>query len=244
MDLKLEPDEILPLQKFKEVVQDLDVDDTILIRFLRARENDVANAETMLRNAMEWRKDIGMDNFLNWEFPPDYCTDLNWRYYGKLNDGAPICWMIAGRSNLKAILDRGEYDLALRWSFVMMETGQKLLSECGLPGLVVVDFEDLSYAQATHVPSLRILYDGLQQFEKRYPEVAKKIMIINAPWVFTFVWTFVKGVFVQKTRDKIQIYNTSSKADWMADFLTLMPLESILPEYRRDICIPNNNNTT
>ncbi|ODM94503.1 SEC14-like protein 2 [Orchesella cincta] len=175
MVIKLEPDEVMALQKFKVVVDDLDEDDNVLIRFLRARDYDVPSAEKMLRNAVEWRKDIGIDNYLQWEFPPNYPSDLNWKYFGTDNDGAGICWMVAGRSNLKAILDRGEYDSALRWSFVMMETGLKLFSESGIPGLVVIDMEDLSYNKATHIPSLKILYEGLQQFEKCYPEMARRL---------------------------------------------------------------------
>ncbi|CAL8144972.1 unnamed protein product [Orchesella dallaii] len=62
------------------------------------------------------------------------------------------------------------------------------------------------------------------------------------PWVFSVVWNFVKGVFSEKTRDKIKIYNTSNKAEWFSDISSMVPRESIPPEYQLDIYTNDNNN--
>ena len=52
-------------------------------------------------------------------------------------------------------------------------------------------------------------------------------MIVNAPWVFTGVWTVIKGFLDEKTRKKIHIIGGSYKTelkkyvdeDQLADFL-------------------------
>lgn len=38
-----------------------------------------------------------------------------------------------------------------------------------------------------------------------YPESLGQLMIVNAPWVFTGVWTIIKGWLDEVTRNKIQI---------------------------------------
>ncbi|ODM92851.1 SEC14-like protein 2 [Orchesella cincta] len=90
-----EGNEVAILQQFKEAVVDLNQADVVLLRFLRARDYDLENAEKMLRNAVKWREEIGIDNYLQWEFPPYYQSCVRNLKFGEDFEGAP--------SNLLAI---------------------------------------------------------------------------------------------------------------------------------------------
>ena len=57
-----------------------------------------------------------------------------------------------------------------------------------------------------------------------YPELLKRVFVINTGFVFTTVWAFVKMFLVQKTVDKIKILGS----DWKSTVLEFMPESSLL----------------
>ncbi|CAL8144981.1 unnamed protein product [Orchesella dallaii] len=221
-------EETVILQQFKKVVQDLGQNDVVLIRFLRARDYDLDNAETMLRNAVEWRKEIGVDNYLKWTFPPNYYSYLKYQIFGKDYNGVPICWLSVGKWPVKQLVEKEETEQVSRYIYTIMEKSVQKTAECGTPGYLIIDMDGLTYTQATHIPSLKIAFHVFQKLEQCYPEIIAKMWIINAPWIFSFAWNFVKGVFAQRTLEKITIFGC--KEEWHAEFLRMIPRESIVPE--------------
>ncbi|CAL8144978.1 unnamed protein product [Orchesella dallaii] len=234
MYLKPDEEEVVIFQQFKDKVKDLDQSDETLIRFLRARDYDIPNAEKMLRSATQWREEIGIDNCLKWEFPPNYESDLPYKLFGKDYDGAPICWVFAGKWTTKKLVENEESEHVLRYDYSVMEKGLRRIVECGTAGVIVLDMEGLSFAQATHIPSLKLSYIVLQTIEQCYPEIAKAVYVINVPWVFSFAYNFIKGVIAPKTLAKVKII--SSKDEWHAEFLKKFPVDSIVPELQPPSC--------
>ncbi|CAL8144984.1 unnamed protein product [Orchesella dallaii] len=223
-------DEVSSLQKFKKIVSDLNLDDGVLIRFLRARDYNIDIAEQMLRYAVQWRKEMDLDNYSlkRWNFPTHFYSALKYRYFGRDYEGAPISWLFIGTWALKQMVENEDLEQLRRYFYSVMEQGLQQTIICDSPGNVVVDMEGLSYTQATHMPSLKFFYMIFQTFEHCYPETMKSILIINAPWIFSFCFNFVKGIMVQRTLAKVKIFR--SKEDWHADFLKRFPRESIVPE--------------
>ncbi|CAL8144990.1 unnamed protein product [Orchesella dallaii] len=223
-------EEISSLQKFKEVVSDLNQDDGVLIRFLRARDYDIENAEQILRYAVQWRKEMDLDNYSlkKWSFPPHFYTDVKYGFFGRDYEGAPISWLFVGTWAMKQMLENEDLEQIQRYFYSFMEIGLQHTIDCGSPGNVVMDIDGLSYTQATHLPTLKFLYSSFQKYEQCYPETLKSILIINAPWIFSFGFNFVKRAIAPRTQEKIQIFRY--KEEWHAEFLKRFPRESILPE--------------
>jgi len=221
-------------EQFKKAVGDLKQEDQVLIRFLRARNYDIGNAESMIRNAIQWRKDMDIENFIKWDFPKYYNDDIGYSFHGKDREGAPILWIPVGKWNGKNLVENGEGENLLRWGFVMMERGLKASSETNSQGQVVVDLEGLSYSQVSHVASLKLFYQGCQRVEQCYPELIKSVTIINAPWVFTIGFNFIKGIITRKTMAKLQIFG-SNRDQWLGELLGKFPSESIIPELVKDV---------
>ncbi|CAL8144969.1 unnamed protein product [Orchesella dallaii] len=217
------------LRQFKETVVDLKQDDEALIRFLRARNHDLNKAEEMIRGAMEWRQQVGIDSCLKWEFPEYYQSEMAYKFYGKDREGSPNLWVFVGKWNGKMLVDNGEGENLLRWAFAMIEQGLIVVKESNKQGNVIVDLQGLSYSQATHIASLKLFYHGCQKIEQCYPEIIKSVTIINAPWVFTLGFNFIKGIITRKTMEKIKILGCH-KDEWMAELQSKMPNSSIAPE--------------
>ncbi|ODM94502.1 SEC14-like protein 4 [Orchesella cincta] len=185
-----EGNEVAILQQFKEAVVDLNQADVVLLRFLRARDYDLENAEKMLRNAVKWREEIGIDNYLQWEFPPYYQSCVrNLKF---------VCWLFVGKWPVKQLLENGETEQMLRYMYTIMEKSVITTKECGTPGYLILDMDGLTYAQSTHIASLKFAYNSFQKMEQCFPEIIKALYIINAPWIFTFAFNFVKGVFAKR----------------------------------------------
>ncbi|CAL8144987.1 unnamed protein product [Orchesella dallaii] len=222
--------EVSSLQKFKEVVSDLNQDDGVLIRFLRARDYNVNIAEQMLRSAVQWRKEMDLDNYSlkKWNFPTHFYSALEYRFFGRDYEGAPISWLFIGTWALKQMVENEDMEQLRRYFYSILEQGLQQTIDCNSPLTVVAELEGLSYTQATHMSSLKFIYALFQIFEQCYPETLKSMLIINAPWIFPFCFNFIKGVMVQRTLAKVKIYR--NKEEWHADFLKRFPRESIVPE--------------
>ncbi|ODM89495.1 SEC14-like protein 2, partial [Orchesella cincta] len=174
----------VPAFAFQDVVSDLNQDEGVLLRFLRARDYDVDSAEKMLRNAVQWRKEIGLDGFKKWTFPPHFYTDMKFRYYGRDLEGAQVfCWLFAGTWPVKQLLESEDLEQLKRYCFGGIEQGFQLMIKYGSTGNVIIDMEGFSYLQGTDIGSLKFAYSIFQGFEQYFPEILKAIYIINAPWI-------------------------------------------------------------
>jgi len=227
-------EEIVPFQRFKEAVNDLKQDDTVLLRFLRARNYDLKKAEEMIRSALQWREEVDIKNYQNWEFPPYYKSEMAYQFFGNDYEGAPALWVPVGKWNGKHLVENGEGENLLRWAFAMIERGLKTVQDNDSQGNVIVDLSGLTYSQATHIASLKLFYQGCQRIEQCYPEIIKSVIVINAPWVFTLGYNFIKGIITRETQEKIRIFGCN-KDEWMPILHQKFPKESILPELVRDL---------
>lgn len=50
-----------------------------------------------------------------------------------------------------------------------------------------------------------------------YPEMLRKCIMINTPWVFNTIWFFVKGLIAQRTLDKISVLGSSFEKELFAE---------------------------
>ncbi|CAL8144909.1 unnamed protein product [Orchesella dallaii] len=219
-------DEVSSLQQFKKAVRDLNQDEKVLIRFLTARNYRIDDAEQMLRYAVAWRKEIGLDNYhlKKWKFPPHFYSNITYRFHGEDYEGSPISWVFIGTWAFKHMLENEDVEQIQRYCYAMMEEGLQKTIEYGSQGHMVIDLEGLTYTQATHIPSLKFAYFAFKKMEQCFPEVLKSVYIINAPWIFSFAYNFLKGVVAEGTMAKMKIF--SYKEDWHAEFLKRFPRET------------------
>ena len=96
-------------------------------------------------------------------------------------------------------------------------------------------------------------FDALKRLlwitDRCYPERLKKLVIVNAPWIFGAIWLIVKHFIDPVTREKIQIYNypeTERLLEWIdADQLPTYlggshPLGDANPPIRNGGAVPSD----
>ncbi|OXA58288.1 hypothetical protein Fcan01_07345 [Folsomia candida] len=205
-----------------------------LIRFLIAREFNIEAAENMLRSSMQWRKDHRMDHIFEWKSPEYLHKDLPYSIPGFDKNGGPVVHIPFGKWNHRCWVEKGYGEDLLRWGYRLIEDAfQKATSDGLRQCTAIFDLGGISYYQAAHIPSLKVLYNGFKALEQNYPEMLKSIVIVNAPWLFAIPFNFIKGTISPNTLSKLKIFDSNKKI-WLDYLLERCPEKSLPKAYFED----------
>jgi len=215
-------------------------DDATLLRFLRARKFDLPKAKEMFINCEKWRKDFGVDDIVkNFDFKEKAEVDKYYpQYYHKMDkDGRPIYIEQLGKLDIKALyaattqerqLQRlvWEYERCLneRFPACSAAVGHAVETSC-----TILDLQNVGLSNFYKVKDY--VMQATQIGQDRYPESMGKFYIINAPYLFSTVWAFVKPWLDEVTVSKIAILGSSYKST----LLEQIPAEN-LPKHFGGTC--------
>ena len=124
--------------------------------------------------------------------------------YGRSTEGGPFMVDRIGRLDLKGLHDDAEAFEAVRKSVVAYgESMWRAVRATGgkTRGLIVIDSAGMSYEKFRHRKVFRTLVGTISLF----PEIAARIIVVNAPWFFQAAWKIVAPLLPKRTRDKIQV---------------------------------------
>lgn len=222
------------LEKFKTRVSDLELEDSFLIRFLRARERNLENAEKMLRACLAWRKENDIASFLE-KTPPKFLKDeyhIWFEHVGKDHEERSVFWLPLGGVRAKECIEAGHKELIHEMVYNLLESASNSinLSERAHQVVCILGLEDLSMKTLMHMETMQCLYKAFQNLEQNYPEILASLVVINAPWYFSIAYNFVKPILSAHTISKLRVFN-STKSKWMEYLESVMPLESIPEKY-------------
>ncbi|KAF5356662.1 hypothetical protein D9757_013142 [Collybiopsis confluens] len=229
------------LEKFKKELQDEGVfveermDDATLLRFLRARKFDVALAKTMIIECEKWRKEFGVDDIVNtFDFTEKVEVDKYYpQFYHKMDkDGRPIYIEQLSKFDYKALYACTTQDRLLKhlvWEYEKFLTSR--LPACsaavGHPvetSCTILDLNSVSLSNFYRVKDYVMAAASIGQ--NRYPECMGKFYIINAPWLFSGVWSVIKPWLDEVTVKKIDILGK----DYQGALLDQIPAENLPKE--------------
>ncbi|CAG7721005.1 unnamed protein product [Allacma fusca] len=172
--------------------------DMELLRWIRARDNNLDQAELMLRKHMKWREEVDYDHILLLDIPKQCEVLMPEKLAGFDDDNCPLIITPLGKWNAKKVIqDLGtETALLSRWRYlkIVQETMKDKLTSEGVPVTqysVISDLEGLSIGQGT-LSVLRILSDAAMIFEANFPESSKCMVVVNAPWFFPVFYKWIK----------------------------------------------------
>jgi len=219
------------LDKFRKDLQDNGhfvperMDDAALLRFLRARKFDLEKAKAMLLAAEQWRKDFGVEEILiNFDFKEKEEVDKYYpQYYHKMDkDGRPIYIERLGKLDIKALYaittqERQLQRLVWEYEKFLNERLPACSKAVGHPvetSCTILDLNNVSLSNFYRVKDYVMAAASIGQ--DRYPECMGKFYIINAPWAFSTVWSFIKPWLDEVTVAKIDILGSSYKEKLLA----------------------------
>ncbi|QNP97728.1 Phosphatidylinositol transfer protein SFH5 [Yarrowia lipolytica] len=201
---KLSEAEDGPGKAYSEVKRDI-----ILLKFLKARDYDIAQTKDMLTDALKWRK----------EFDPLDCAsakhDSKFDKLGVITDkgagGEPQVtnWNLYGAvSNRKEIF--GDLKGFLRWRVGIMERSLALL-DFTKPGagsmlLQIHDYKNVSFLRLD-AETKAASKETIRVFQSYYPETLERKFFVNVPTLMQFVFGFVNKFLSRETVAKFVVYS-------------------------------------
>lgn len=198
-------------------------DDQTLLRFLRARKFDIPKAKIMWEANEKWRKEFGADDIAANGFDyPEYEKVAQYypQYYHKSDrEGRPVY-----------IEQLGKLDIPKLYALTTQERQLKrLVSEYEkfLRDRCPACSEEIGHLVETSCTILDLYNAGISSFYKvkdyvsaastigqnNYPETMGHMFIINAPYLFSTVWSLIKPWLDEATVRKIHILGKSYKAE-------------------------------
>ncbi|WFD33010.1 hypothetical protein MSPP1_004067 [Malassezia sp. CBS 17886] len=234
----LNPEQQHVLDKFRKTIMELGIfapdrhDDACLCRFLRARKWDFNETLSMFLEAEKWRRENHVDElYETFTFPErEAVSKLYPKFYHKTDvDGRPVYIEQFGALDLKQLFQVTTPERLIQQLIVEYERFQReRLPVCSAvrdtlieTSCTIMDLKNVGVSQFWRVSSYVQQASKIGQYY--YPETMGKFYVINAPYIFSTVWSVVKGWLDPVTTDKIQILGSS----YMGELKKQIPLDHI-----------------
>ncbi|KAL6542993.1 hypothetical protein OROHE_010513 [Orobanche hederae] len=200
--------------------------DTLLIKFLKARDCKPDDALEMLRNTLRWRKENKIDSIVDEDLGIGSDYDALAFMKGFDREGRPICYNVYG-----VFADEEMYDKTfgnevsrekfLRWRIQLLE--KEILKLDFRPGGIctLLQVNDLKNAPGPSRRDLRLATKrALGIFQDNYPEFVARNIFINVPlWYYAFN-AVLSPFLMQRTKSKFVFSRPSRVTETLLKYIT------------------------
>ncbi|CAL8085636.1 unnamed protein product [Orchesella dallaii] len=239
-DLSLSYSEKVTLDRFKERVahklpHDYMADDIYLVRWLRAKNFNIEQAEQMLNENLRWRNQNRMDTILNedWsEFRDKYPV-----YLDTVNrEGMPILTSNFGDWDVRASALAGRMPKLIRYLSMNFEDAATKVRQFQNQGKNVSQYDFLINMENYNLiqqgcPQCMVFFVSIvQTYENHYPGFANNMVLFNTPAIFELVLRVIRPLMSQVSRDALKVYG-QDKAQWSKALLKIADKSQLRPEY-------------
>lgn len=209
--------------------------DTVLLKFLRARDFKAGAAFEMLRRTLRWRRE--------WRSLAATASDSDEELFpaaacfldGLDREGHPVCY-----NDLGALADEAVYRKALgdeagkarflRWRVRAMDSHVAELDFRGAGGVTsLLQVTDLKNSPGPAKKDFRVaMKQLLDLFQDNYPELVARNILINVPFSYYAFSTLFYPFLTQRTKSKFVIARPSKVTETLLKYI---PIESIPVKY-------------
>ncbi|KAG6514520.1 patellin-3-like [Zingiber officinale] len=194
--------------------------DTVLLKFLRARDFDAKEAMAMLKAAVLWREEFGVEALLEEDLGvPDLERVVF--MHGADRAGHPVCYGVYGELQSEAMhalafADEEKKKRFLRWRIQHLEKGIRDLLDFTPGGIsTMLQVADLKNA-IRPAKEIRLAFALLQD---NYPEFVAKQIFINIPWWYRAFHRMMSPFFTKRTRSKFVFAGPSKTAETLFKYI-------------------------
>jgi len=178
--------------------------DKFLIRFLKANKCDVDKSYEMFAKFVEWRKENDVDNVL-WEKENDPGLKQVYEVWPVTlhktdNQGLPVLYEKIGPADVKGMFQA--YPDTKYWirNHILMHEQTNHMIFTNYPDVLekpyqgIIFIEDLQGLSWRHwyTPAISVMKAVSEIDTVYYPHAVRKLYVINAPSIFTWMWKLVK----------------------------------------------------
>ena len=196
-----------------------------LLRWLRARNWDIDQAVEMYAKAHAWKfdpKGLDLEGKLQngWTFKEEeQVADLGWRMYFHKTDklGRPIFVQDLSNIDTIAIFKLITPDQIIEKFAVTLESAMRYRytyssqeAERGIEdNFMILNVEGLGLSTFWNMKNQLQTLLGI--LDNNFPELSGRVQIINAPWVFATIFSYIRGWLPPATREKVDIRGADYK---------------------------------
>lgn len=191
--------------------------DHACLRVLRARRFNVDNAVKMYEGIVAFRNENQCWRFLDPAFykePEVLRRYFCWGFVGQDRDGYPVLIERIGKNDLLGVYEAAGEEAFLKWVIYYHELQEKMMREASKAVgadrhqlTVIVDLDGYSMRLASPA-TLGVLHKRTRLEEDNYPELLKRLFLINSPSLFATVWSVVAYFMDEGTRSKVQLLSS------------------------------------
>ncbi|EPS70777.1 hypothetical protein M569_03982, partial [Genlisea aurea] len=201
--------------------------DVILLKFLRARDFKPYEAFAMMRSALKWRKDFGIDDLVG-EEEKNLGREFEGAVfmYGRSREGSPVCYNVYGEFRDEELYRRTFSDEEsrrkfLRWRIQFLERSIRKLdfSPGGISTIVQVN--DLKNSPGPNRWELRqATNQALHLLQDNYPEFVAKQIFINVPWWYMAVSRMISPFLTQRSKNKFVVAAPAKSTQTLLNYIS------------------------
>ncbi len=216
----LTPAQTAAVGSFRELANANDVEETVVIRYLRASNFDVELASDQWSATLSWRKVQDVDSLMHTQDPPKVCDSpllLQGLYphimAGYDRGGRPVRVECMGRVNAKEMYRFTTEEAVMRYHIWQNEEIQhrflpaasQRTGHVQTQVTVVLDMTNAKLGNLTTAEARDHIKNFVQVTSDFYPEILNKMVIVNAPRLLSMAWDFVAPLLDAGTKRKITI---------------------------------------
>ena len=210
-----------------------------VVRFYLSSGGNLHTAERKFRNMIQWRKKHKVDELMASGYrPPQPMID---NIPGAVleqcdREGNPIFIDRSTSADMIGLIDRyGAEELVkhaiwLRESMVEGDWIQEFEARYGRPIqriVIISDLQGLNRHQHLNRRCLSVFGQIMRLDQDNYPEVSKRIITINTPGFFRFIWSLVKPFFDASVVAKMEFHGNDFR-DVLSELVELTALPSVI----------------
>jgi len=247
-DLALTKKQKASLDEFKGMMKnrlpnDYMNEDLYLIRFLRAKNFRLKEAESMLMQNVAWRKENKMDEVLNEDWS-DFRKKYKYWIDGVDKDGRPIVFIDVGEWDLRKAVVSGESARVGRYiDKIYEEITTKVRHMRMVEGknvtqyYLIFDMDGFNLVQQGCPGCLPLTTRVVTTYENYYPGNNHKTAIINTPGTFQSLLQILKPLMSPMTRNALTVYG--QKGEGQAALLNDIDADQLATELGGTRDVPN-----
>nr|XP_037281716.1 SEC14-like protein 2 [Rhipicephalus microplus] len=215
------------LEQLKEALKDVwqeQFTDAYLMRWLRARDLDVAKADDLLRKNLQWREKNKVDTLVErYECHPIVKQYFPGGIFNHDRDGSPIYIIPIGSGDFKGMLQcLSKEELVIHVVYMLERLQRERESQSRKLGKLIdksvffFDWENFSLRQVYSWQVVDYIRALVGLYENNYPETLKLGLLVNTPSFFPVFWKLIRPFLSERTAGKIKIF---SKDGWLPTLL-------------------------
>ncbi|CAO2182182.1 unnamed protein product [Urochloa humidicola] len=198
--------------------------DTVLLKFLRAREFKVKEAMAMLKSAVLWRKRFGITSLLDADLGLPELENVVF-YRGTDREGHPVCYNVYGEFQdkdlyEKAFGDEEKRERFLKWRIQLLERG--ILSKLDFSpsgNCSMVQVTDLKNSPPMLGKHRAVTRQAVTLLQDNYPEFIAKKVFINVPWWYLAANKMMSPFLTQRTKSKFVFASPAKSAETLFRYI-------------------------